>query len=103
LKKQNLLKEPPKELTNELLQQIQNKYDKCHNIKVVAKEFKISYSRLKGKIKMKEIKNTSKKEIKKSYYRKTKEKLIEYKGGKCQICGYNKCTSALEFHHLDPS
>lgn len=103
MKKQNLLKEPPKELTNELLQQIQNKYDKCHNIKVVAKEFKISYSRLKGKIKMKEIKNTSKKEIKKSYYRKIKEKLIEYKGGKCQICGYNKCTSALEFHHLDPS
>lgn len=21
----------------------------------------------------------------------------------CQICGYNRCSSALEFHHLDPS
>ena len=24
-------------------------------------------------------------------------------GGKCQICGYNKCLSALEFHHLNPN
>lgn len=27
---------------------------------------------------------------------------IEYKGSKCEICGYNKCISALEFHHIDP-
>lgn len=26
-------------------------------------------------------------------------KAIEYKGGKCQSCGYNKCLEALEFHH----
>ena len=26
-------------------------------------------------------------------------KAIEYKGGKCQNCGYNKCLEALEFHH----
>lgn len=34
---------------------------------------------------------------------KVKEMSIEYKGGKCSICGYNKCAGALEFHHLDPS
>ena len=34
---------------------------------------------------------------------KIKEILVEYKGGKCEICGYNKCISALEFHHLDPN
>ena len=28
---------------------------------------------------------------------------IEYKGGKCIICNYNKCVQALEFHHLDPN
>lgn len=28
---------------------------------------------------------------------------IEYKGGKCEFCGYNKCSSALEFHHKDPT
>lgn len=33
--------------------------------------------------------------------RKIREQAICYKGGKCQICGYNKCQQALEFHHLD--
>lgn len=32
-----------------------------------------------------------------------KEKCVEYKGGKCEICGYNKCISALEFHHINPN
>lgn len=31
-----------------------------------------------------------------------KQRLIEIAGGKCCICGYNKCTSALEFHHINP-
>jgi hypothetical protein len=26
---------------------------------------------------------------------------VELKGGKCQICGYNKYIGALSFHHLD--
>ena len=24
---------------------------------------------------------------------------MEYKGGSCKSCGYNKCTTALDFHH----
>lgn len=35
--------------------------------------------------------------------RKVKQLLIEYKGGKCEMCGYDKCIAALEFHHRDPS
>lgn len=31
-----------------------------------------------------------------------KLKALLYKGNKCLICGYNKCISALEFHHRDP-
>jgi 5-methylcytosine-specific restriction endonuclease McrA len=31
-----------------------------------------------------------------------KTKAVEYKGSKCQVCGYSKYTGALEFHHLDP-
>lgn len=31
-----------------------------------------------------------------------KQKYILYKGGKCEHCGYGRCTDALEFHHLDP-
>ena len=34
--------------------------------------------------------------------RKIKEMSIEYKGGRCEKCGYDKCNGALEFHHLDP-
>lgn len=34
---------------------------------------------------------------------KKKKMLIDYKGGKCIKCGYNKCASALEFHHLNPN
>jgi len=32
-----------------------------------------------------------------------KIKLIEYKGGECEICRYNKeIPAAYDFHHLDP-
>ena len=31
-----------------------------------------------------------------------KKELIDIKGGKCEICGYNKCIEALDFHHKDP-
>jgi predicted HNH restriction endonuclease len=27
---------------------------------------------------------------------------VAYLGGKCKICGYDKCATALEFHHPDP-
>jgi len=33
---------------------------------------------------------------------KLKENAVKYKGGKCEICGYDKCIDALEFHHLNP-
>jgi DNA-binding CsgD family transcriptional regulator/transcription elongation factor Elf1 len=32
-----------------------------------------------------------------------KKRGVEYKGGKCSRCNYDKCMSALDFHHLDPS
>jgi hypothetical protein len=32
-----------------------------------------------------------------------KHKLIVYKGGKCEKCGYNKCEGALQFHHRNPA
>lgn len=27
---------------------------------------------------------------------------LEEKGGKCSFCGYDKCSEALDFHHIDP-
>ena len=35
--------------------------------------------------------------------RKIRLMAIEYKGGKCSVCGYAHYIGALEFHHLDDS
>jgi len=34
--------------------------------------------------------------------RRLKRLLVREAGGKCVICGYDRCEAALEFHHLDP-
>jgi transposase len=34
--------------------------------------------------------------------RKVKHLLVEEAGGRCRLCGYERCVAALEFHHLDP-
>ena len=34
--------------------------------------------------------------------RELKRLLVNEFGGKCELCGYNKCVGALEFHHKDP-
>lgn len=40
-------------------------------------------------------------------YKSARDKISSYMnsrgGAKCLICGYNKCTAALEFHHRDPT
>jgi len=38
----------------------------------------------------------------KEWRKKTKNRLLEAFGNKCVVCGYNKCSAALEFHHVDP-
>lgn len=35
--------------------------------------------------------------------RNIKRILVEEAGGKCLICGYDRCHRVLQFHHLDPS
>jgi len=35
--------------------------------------------------------------------RKLKSMLVEYKGGKCIICGYKKTPWAMDIHHVDNS
>jgi hypothetical protein len=49
-----------------------------------------------------EIKQASARVV--QWRRRIKQQLIQYKGGKCSVCGYDKdCPSAYEFHHRDPS
>jgi hypothetical protein len=35
--------------------------------------------------------------------RRVKEQLVKEAGGRCLLCGYDKCQAALHFHHVDPS
>jgi predicted transcriptional regulator len=35
--------------------------------------------------------------------RQMKINSVNYKGGKCCICGYNKYVGSMDFHHIDPS
>ena len=35
--------------------------------------------------------------------RKIKQLGVEFLGGKCSACGYNKCIASLDFHHPDPT
>jgi hypothetical protein len=34
--------------------------------------------------------------------RERKRKLLKLKGGECGLCGYNKNSAAMEFHHINP-
>lgn len=38
----------------------------------------------------------------KSFRARLKERATYVLGNKCQICGYDKCISALDFHHINP-
>lgn len=38
-----------------------------------------------------------------AWRQRTKQRLVDYKGGKCERCGYDRCLAALEFHHTDPT
>lgn len=42
-------------------------------------------------------------EVIRSKKRALKHLLVEYRGGECEKCGYNKCEGALQFHHTDPT
>ena len=39
----------------------------------------------------------------KNFRQRLKVRLLYAAGDKCAICGYDKCRTALEFHHLDPN
>ena len=34
--------------------------------------------------------------------KRIKERLVAFKGGACERCGYDRYPEVMEFHHLDP-
>lgn len=39
----------------------------------------------------------------KQWRSRTKDRMVEAMGGKCQCCGYSTTNKALAFHHIDPA
>lgn len=83
-------------------------YDKGLPINKIAEEVGWCNSTIRLYVKTKKVTLTTEEKRKLNVSRvlekrrDTKRRLVEYKGGKCEKCGYNKCISALEFHHINP-
>jgi predicted DNA-binding protein YlxM (UPF0122 family) len=88
-------------LTDEQKNNLQKLYDEIGSLKKVAKLTGHAKETVRKHIIIKQNSiRITKSEAVISWRKRTKLRLIEYKGGECEICGYNKCASALHFHHL---
>jgi len=100
-----ILKENKINLIDEIksnLPQSKEELDKLYSDKLTARELQFFYNSFYKKPDM----GTGKDNIPKEYYSgkryKIKKELVDYKGGSCEICGYNKSLRALQFHHTNP-
>lgn len=102
-------KELEKENKNTLIEKIKlnlpesrEEFNELYSSKLTAREIQFFYNSFYKKPDM----GTSKNNIPKEYYRdkryEIKKELVNYKGGCCEVCGYNKSFRALQFHHLNP-
>ncbi len=90
-----------RKLSEETKRKIKEKLTK--NSKECAKcGLKLSHNNVSGFCKTCRPPSKKRSELVSEWRRRRKLKLINIKGDKCEICGYNKCIWALEFHHLDP-
>lgn len=84
-----------------------NDYYKTHTLDETSEKFEINKTTLKTILNKKrkkltdEERNAGTYRYVKTFRHKNKERAIEYKGGKCCLCGYNKSKWALDFHHTD--
>lgn len=85
-----------------------NDYYRTHTIKETAEFFNLKPTTIRHYLKSKRIKLSNKERKHRRVLavskrrKKVKQLLVEYKGGKCSLCSYNKCLGALQFHHKDP-
>jgi len=102
----NIAKSP----TIEEIVEMQEYYNKCKSSIKTAKKFGWSKFTVLKYVKTNKRKLLTEKERKQKSVdaslrsrRVLKEKLVEYKGGKCEICGYDRCIKAMDFHHRNPN
>lgn len=85
-------------------------YRKLHTIQQTASQFMVSPATVKRYCSSKPRIVMSLEDRSKANYarvkarrQRLKELAIEYKGGKCEVCGYSRSIWALEFHHKESS
>ena len=96
----------PQKISNDFLNNVHHYY-LTHTIKETAENFKVSITTVKRYVNKKRVKLTDEQRRIKNYNRvythrkKIKQKAVDYKGGKCEICDYNKSIWSLQFHHKE--
>jgi predicted transcriptional regulator len=86
-------------------------YTRVKSLRLTSKYFSVSRETLRKILPDNIIEiNKCNKNVKKTnsqavidWRKRKKIELVEYKGGCCEKCGYNKSISVLQFHHLDPT
>ena len=86
-------------LTEKDKENLQKLYDNLGSIKKVAKKTGNATTTISKYVKIKRKTPQTKSNLVILWRKRTKQKLVEYKGGKCELCGYNKCIESLHFHH----
>lgn len=100
-----------KTITESEIIEIQSYYDKGNSLRDCQKIYGYCRGTLIKYLKTRAIqKQSTDKQIKENKIKavvewrvRVKKRLVEYKGGKCIKCGYDKYIGNLTFHHLDPS
>jgi len=98
-----------KKLNEDLINDIRKYYNEGNSSIKTAEYFNISKSTVLKYVDSRRQTKMSDKERKKRlsegviwYRKRLKEKAVEYKGGMCECCGYDRAIEALEFHHRNP-
>lgn len=90
-------------LTDIQKKELQKLYDEIGNLKKVAELKGHSFETVRKYVITKNrTKTISNSDSVIEWRKRTKQRLIDYKGGECELCGYKKCNRALQFHHLNP-
>jgi DNA-binding CsgD family transcriptional regulator len=104
----NEIRQKSKPLSDETIQSLID-FSKSHTVSECADEFKIHKSTVRKYINKKRVIQKPE-ELRRNNYERVKNRrqlhkkmAVDYKGGKCERCGYDKCIWALSFHHKDPS
>jgi DNA-binding CsgD family transcriptional regulator len=97
-------------LDEELIKDIRRYYDDGNSSIKTSEQFNISKSTVLKYVDSRKKTKLSDEERKKRlssgviwHRKRLKERAVEYKGGMCECCGYDRAIEALEFHHKNPN